>query len=226
MWLCNGYYHGNVDIRDLWNSADGETWSLVLKETPFDAYAEVAEFGGKLWAVKQSIWSSPDGVHWTCVREKAPFGGCSELFIFRDKMWAFNGSVIYRTANGEDWELVADKLPLGGRGASAFTIHEDQLWVMGGSIHKKNDPPEKGYPETTTLNDVWRSADGISWEQVLAQAPWSTRMWFKAASYDGRLWIFGGFDNANHKNLGDIWRHERRTRLGPVHRGSALDRET
>ena len=170
MWLCNGYFHGNVSIRDLWNSADGKTWNLVLKETPFDAYAEVAEFRGRLWAVKQSVWSSPDGVHWTCVRKQAPFGACSELFLFRDKLWALSGSVICRTANGEDWEIVAARLPFAGRGDFAFAIHEDQLWVMGGNIGKPNHPPEKGYPKTTTLNDVWRSADGVNWEQVQARA--------------------------------------------------------
>lgn len=79
MWLSNGYYHGNVNIRDLWNSADGKTWTLVRKDTPYDMYAEMATYQDKLWSVKKSVWNSSDGSSWTRVLEKTPFDGCGEL---------------------------------------------------------------------------------------------------------------------------------------------------
>ncbi len=240
MWLSNGYYHGNVNIRDLWNSADGVLWNQVhstislpvlprdpelqatagdgrteappaqmgefeLAETPYDMYAEVAAFRDRLWAVKSSVWSSADGIAWTRVLKDPPFRGCSELFVWREKLWALAGSSVWNTDNGEEWNRVAADLPWGGRGAFAFALFDDHLWIMGGTIRKPNDPPEKGYPNNTTLNDVWRSPDGMEWEQVLEKAPWAPRQWVKAAAYDGRLWIFGGYDNVNGANLGDVW---------------------
>lgn len=30
-------------------------------------------------------------------------------------------------------------------------------------------------------------------------------MWFVAETYRGYLWIFGGYDNVNSQNLGDVW---------------------
>lgn len=79
MWLSNGYYHGNVNIRDLWNSAEGKAWTLVRKDTPYDMYAEMAAYQNKLWAAKKSVWHSSDGSNWTRVLEKTPFDGCGEL---------------------------------------------------------------------------------------------------------------------------------------------------
>ncbi len=204
MWLSNGYYHGNVNIRDLWNSTDGKTWNLVLEDTPYDIYAEIVEFKGKLWAIgRNSVWSSPDGSEWTRVVEDTPFFP-AELFVFRGKMWVLSGSAVWTTDDGENWERLEGEIPL-PRGAFAFAIYDDHLWIMGGTIRQPNDPPEKGYPNSTSLNDVWRSADGIAWEKVLAEAPWAPRRWFKAAAYDGRLWIFGGFDNVNYANFNDVW---------------------
>jgi hypothetical protein len=69
-----------------------------------------------------------------------------------------------------------------------------------------NDPPEKGYQDSTTFNDVWCSADGTNWTRVLEHAPWKPRQWFIAREYAGSLWIIGGYDNVNAGNLGDVWR--------------------
>ena len=76
---------------------------------------------------------------------------------------------------------------------------------MGGRIAKPNDPPEEGYEQYTTYNDVWCSEDGVNWECVLERAPWAPRMWFISEVYRDRMWIIGGYDNANAANFGDAW---------------------
>ncbi|MBC7289431.1 MAG: hypothetical protein H5T86_15590, partial [Armatimonadetes bacterium] len=81
----------------------------------------------------------------------------------------------------------------------------DRLWVMGGATGRRNDPPEKGYEDVTTLNDVWCSDDGATWTQVLEEAPWAPRMWTVAAVYRGCMWLIAGYDNRNHRNFGDVW---------------------
>ena len=36
-------------------------------------------------------------------------------------------------------------------------------------------------------------------------APWAPRMWSIATAYAGRLWLIGGYDNRNHRNMADVW---------------------
>ena len=50
--------------RDLWSSTDGVSWNLIAANAPYDGYAEMTVYAGKVWAVKQSVWNSADGVNW------------------------------------------------------------------------------------------------------------------------------------------------------------------
>ena len=89
MWISNPYYHGNKLTRDLWNSSDGKTWTLVNDSTAYDGYSELAVYKDKMWAVKGSVWTSTDGKTWERVLEKTPFGKCGygEVVVFKGKMW-------------------------------------------------------------------------------------------------------------------------------------------
>lgn len=208
MWLSNGYYHGNILTRDLWSSSDGIEWTRVNASTPYDGYSEMAVYGGKMWAIKGSVWCSTDGVEWTCVLEKTPFAtpGYNEVVVFQDRMWQLGcGKEVWYTTDGKDWTLAQSNAPYGDRVASAIVVFHNKLWLMGGRTEKQNTPPEKGYPQYTTLNDVWCSSDGIEWKKVLDAAPWAPRMWFPVRVYRDQMWVIGGYDNRNHRNLGDIW---------------------
>ena len=189
-------------------STDGVTWSLVNGETPYDGYSEFVVYRNKMWAVKGSVWTSTDGVEWTCVLEKTPFGaqGYGELVVHDDKMWQLgSGADVWHSTDGKTWVCTTSKAPYGARSAAAVAVFRGKLWVMGGKTNVRNAPPEKQYPDFTTHYDVWTSADGKDWERVLEHAPWSPRMWFVSEVYAGKLWIIGGFDNANGRNLGDVW---------------------
>lgn len=208
MWLSNGYYHGNVLHRDLYRTDDGVTWEQVSDATPYDGYAEMAVYDGKVWAIKGSVWNSSDGENWTQVLEKTPFGtrGYGELVVHDEKMWQLgSGNDVWNTTDGVNWTCVNSDTPYGKRAAAAVTVFAGKLWVMGGYINQPNDPPEKGYENFTTYNDVWCSADGVTWERVLENAPWAPRQWFISQVYAGKMWIIGGYDNRNKLNLGDVW---------------------
>jgi hypothetical protein len=208
MWLSNGYFNGNVLIRDLWASADGLEWTLISDNTPYDGYSEMVVFKDKLWAVKDSVWSSTDGVTWVKVLDHTPFGarGYGELVVFQDKMWQLgSGEDVWCTEDGKAWTCALEHAPYGPRYASAVVVFDGKLWVMGGAIQRESDPPEKHYPGMTTFNDVWSSTDGAHWTCVAEHAPWSPRMWFVPKVWKDRLWIVGGFDNAHGVNLGDVW---------------------
>ena len=208
MWLSNGYYHGNVLHRDLWNTKDGKTWTLVSAATPYPGYSEMTVYNGKMWAVKASVWTSSDGAKWTQVAKKTPFGtrGYGELVVQGGKMWQLgSGADVWHTNDGVTWERVCRKAPYGRRNGAAVTVYDGNFWLMGGSTPGAADPPEKGYKTITTHNDVWCSPDGETWECVLKHAPWGRRKWVIAAVYAEHMWIIGGYDNVHGANFGDAW---------------------
>jgi len=208
LWLSNAYHVGNVLVRDLWCSTDGATWTLVSDNTPYDGYSEMVVTQGKMWAVKGSVWCSTDGLNWTRVLEHTPFGvrGYGELVVHQDKMWQLgSGEDVWNTTDGVNWTAVTEHAPYGKRFASAVAAYAGRLWVMGGSTPGASDPPEKGYKDITTHNDVWCSADGANWTRVLEHAPWAERQWFIAKVYKGKLWIIGGYDNRHQLNFNDAW---------------------
>lgn len=233
LWLSNGYLSGEKLVRDLWSSTDGTNWILVSTNTPYDGYAEMAVYDGKIWAVKQSVWNSADGVNWRRVAEKTPFGvrGYGELLVHDGALWQLgSGPDVWCTRNGDVWHSQTTNAPYGPRFASASVSFQGKLWVMGGAMEKTNTPPEKLYKQFTTYNDVWHSADGASWTRAVEHAPWSPRMWFVPIVHAGRLWIVGGFDNRNRANLEDVWwtedgqkwqRLETETKFSPRHEVTA-----
>lgn len=208
MWMSNGYTDGDVLIRDLWNSADGVAWDRVLEKTPYDGYSEIAFFHDQLWAVKESVWTSSNGRDWKLASERTPFGarGYGELVVFRDRLWQLgSGKDVWTSLDGINWNCAISEAPYGDRYGSAVTVFENKLWLMGGATLRQNNPPEKHYPQYTTHNDVWCSADGIEWHQMLLHAPWAERQWVVAEVYQGRLWILGGFSNRENHNFADAW---------------------
>jgi hypothetical protein len=208
MWLSNGYFHGNILHRDMYWSTDGKTWTRIEGETAYDGYAEMTVYDGKMWAIKQSVWNSEDGINWTQVLDKTPFGvrGYGELVVHNDAMFQLgSGRDVYRSTDGVEWDCVLAETPYGNRSGAAVATYAGKLWVMGGGSPGANDPVEKGYETITTHNDVWSSADGVTWERVTEHAPWAARKWFIAWEYAGKLWIIGGYDNVNSDNFADIW---------------------
>jgi hypothetical protein len=208
MWLSNGYYHGNVLTRDLWSSTDGSTWTRALTDTPYDGYSELIVFDNKMWAIKGSVWNSADGKTWSRVAERTPFGvrGYGEVVVHAHRIWQLgSGEDVWHTTDGVHWIAVTKKAGFGDRAASAVVVFKNKLWLLGGKTPGTNTPPEKGYKDTTTHNDVWSSTDGATWSRVIEHAPWTPRQWFIAKVYRDKLWIIGGYDNVNNVNLGDVW---------------------
>ncbi|MGI5818605.1 MAG: hypothetical protein ACOX9R_10975 [Armatimonadota bacterium] len=208
LWISNGYYHGGVLYPDLWSSETGRNWRMVIEKTPYPAYSEMVVYDGKVWAIKGEVWNSPDGESWEQVLAETPFGtrGYGEAVVHDGRIFQLgSGADVYATTDGVTWERVCAEAPYGARAGSAVASYAGRLWLMGGRVGTPNDPPEEGYEQWTTFNDVWCSEDGATWERVLEHAPWAERTWFVAEVYRDRLWIIGGYDNVNHANFGDVW---------------------
>jgi len=82
------------------------------------------------------------------------------------------------------------------------------MYIMGGQNFKT-------FPEFSDFfDDVWRSSDGVNWEQMTADAPWEGRAGLSAVSFKGKLWIMGGSQGDdlgiigipdNRELFNDVW---------------------
>ena len=108
------------------------------------------------------------------------------------------------------WECVTPQAPFAPRdGAGALTFL-DRMWLIGGW-----NPEDKTHFPRICSNDVWSSADGVTWHRERpntfvtadfdAARDWEGRHTAGYAVFDGALWIVGGDDNQGHYQ-GDVWR--------------------
>jgi len=67
----------------------------------------------------------------------------------------------------------------------------ERLWTSG------------GFNGTANTNDVWYSANGISWTQATANAQWAKRASQGGVVFNGKMWIYGGIDGITYFN--DVW---------------------
>jgi len=100
-------------------------------------------------------------------------------------------NAIFQTADGVNWSQtgVAD---FPARYDAAGCVFADTLWITGGTSGG------------LAAHDVWRSADGLTWTQAIAAAPWPRRSAHACVAFGGKLWVMGGLD-LNRAPLGDVW---------------------
>lgn len=181
MWIVGGDCNQGHYQNDVWNSADGKTWSRVNPGR------------GVPWG--------PRALHYTVVHEDKiwvlggqtmPAFAPSEEKFYRD---------LWTTTDGVDWQRIVPEEPCwaarGMIGGSA--VKDGRIWVLGGGTY---DTPQT--PTRMFYNDVWSSADGVHWHQHLAQAPWHPRQYHDVAVWDGRLWVLEGYHKEGG-NRNDVW---------------------
>lgn len=184
MWIIGGDVNQKHYHNDVWNSSDGRHWNLVNREHPVP-------------------WG-PRALHYTVVHQ--------------NKLWVIGGQTVpglapeaehmYRDVwNSEDgvhWSQVEIKEPAwpqrGMIGGSA--VFNDRIWILGGGTYETPSKPSRIF-----YNDVWSSADGQTWMQHTAAAPWHARQYHDVAVFDDRMWVMEGYhkDGGNRK---DVWYSE------------------
>jgi hypothetical protein len=217
-WLSHGYREGipGAQVFDLWNSEDAMTWNLVRLTTPWMGLAPVVSFNGEIVALAEKVYRSTDnGVTITVALETPPWNiiGISgdisgwRALVRNGYLLLFQDETVWYTQNLTDWD-VADLPWYRLRGA---------LWDLNGYVYaaagnntETADPPETNYPNFTSLNDVWRSADPTagpgSWTELTASAPWAQRMWPGFCVHGDEMVIAGGYDNVTGgSNFDDTW---------------------
>lgn len=169
LWIFGGDCNQGHYQYDVWNSADGRTWTHVTKgrDVPWGprVFQYSCVFQDKLWIMGGQtvphaapaedsfygdVWNSSDGVNWAQIHPKEPY--------WRQRS-CICGSVIFK----------------------------NRIWLLGGGAYWTEKVPEPEY-----FNDVWSSADGVHWEQHLEHAPWLPRVWHNVAVFDEKMWVMEG----------------------------------
>lgn len=106
---------------------------------------------------------------------------------------------VHRVSPGFGVTQLADA-PWAARDRFGAVYFQNKIWVAGGSC----GATFHGYQ--TLYNDVWSSADGVTWEQMLANAPWSPRCFHSSSMlvWRNQIWIFGG-DKSYTSSVPDVW---------------------
>ncbi len=205
MWIIGGDANQHHYQNDSWNSADGKNWTRVAMDPP--------------WA--------PRVLHYTVVH--------------RNRLWVIGGQTmpgfakgaperfhrdIWTSDDGIRWTEVKPREPYwparGMIGGAA--VHQGRIWILGGGTYDTPATPSRNF-----FNDVWSSADGVTWKRHTEAAPWHPRQYHDVAVWDGRLWVMEGYhkDGGNRKDVwhsadGVTWTEVPDTPWKPRHAASAF----
>lgn len=125
--------------------------------------------------------------------------GC-EIISFKDYAYPpYDGELV--------WTQVTKKAEWPERYDHAAAVYNGYLWVMGGY----NPGQVKG---DTYFEDVWKSSDGKTWEQVQANAPWKGRRGHKVLVFDDgsgdAMFLLGGYsvdeESGYRQYCNDVWK--------------------
>jgi hypothetical protein len=179
LWIIGGDVNQGHYHLDVWNSADGKTWSYVNRDKPVP-------------------WG-PRALHYTLVHRDRiwvmggqtipSFARADEVF-YRD---------IWTTSDGVNWEKVTPREPFwSARGMiGGSVVFQDRMWILGGGTYDTPRTPTRRF-----YNDVWSSADGVRWERHVEAAPWEPRQYHEVAVFDDRMWVLEGYAKVNRN---DVW---------------------
>lgn len=204
--------------KDAWSTTDGTIWREEAENTEIDFSwlmgtvqqpGRVTLMGGVLRSHSNQVWTTTDGDNWT---ELAPYEFAPNLLsrgvVFKGAMWLIGGgriegldtNEVWRSSDGLTWSRVTTAGNIfAGLDSHRVVVFNERLWVIGGWDFFTAD----GGSETFN-NEVWSSADGVSWiKHTPSGAIFSARAGHDATVFNGRMWVTGGTDGVDRFN--DVW---------------------
>src|SRR5207244_3206154 len=150
-----------------WSAASQHflTWKADQLRADFDVKITFSTDGGKKWAV------ITEKTHFPCSCDKE---GWSSRDGARWTLKKPNTFLDQTFDAGRDWE---------GRHTAGYVVFKDKLWIVGGDVNQ-------GHYHF----DVWRSADGKTWEWVnkRQKVPWGPRALHYTVVFRDKIWVLGG----------------------------------
>jgi hypothetical protein len=183
-------------------------------------------FNGKIYLlggwnhkeVVNEVWVTDDLLNWTQL-PNAPWQArhLAGWVVHNQKMYVIGGDLIadvWSSTDGRNWKLETSSAPFGERYAPIAQSVGEYIYLYGGQYwtpvwwcFNRPDCLPVG------LNDVWRSKDGVLWESVIDNAPWTGRALVHGGLYfkDRFYLVGGGLKNAagtwseTYVEFTDIW---------------------
>lgn len=209
----------------IWKSIDGVTWEQVASTAPFGAREgqRVVEWNGRLYLLGgvnyetaelfNDTWVSSDGLNWqkeTALNPLRPDNPWAprwdhDVVVFQNKLWLAGGMAfggrgygdVWSSADGHNWQLVAEATPWGKRQGHILDVFQERLWLIGGL----------GIETNAVNGGTWTSADGQVWQPLAAASSgetWAAREDHSAIVFQNKLWLLGGMDE-NWRWTNDLW---------------------
>ncbi len=193
---------------------DGYSWTQIAEHAAYPVGYNFPVFvaKGRMWAFHpEGVWDSLDGRTWTRSQLPPirPDVYRTQYVQFRDAIYALGDNAgnyerikfsprVRRTIDFRRWEEVVGRSNLPGRIFNGLTVFDNKMWLLG------------GYDGKSYHNDVWNSADGVTWTVVAKNAAWSPRTGSTVAVLEGKMYLIGGgvidgMTNANPQSEREIW---------------------
>jgi len=156
------------------------------------------------------VWRSVDGINWEMMTDNAGWSGRAgfSCVVFENELYVMAGSInddvaivggppsriylndVWKSSDGSEWELLTEAAPWKKRAGGIASVKDGYIYMIGGEEGFVCLP---GTPCPPYFNDVWKSNDGINWEEVTPQAPWKKRPGHQVVVLDNTFYLFGGF---------------------------------
>jgi len=165
--------------------------------------------GGAVEGVGYSsdAWYSSDGTNWNeaTAHGAFPIRGEFSSVVYNHAMWVVGGlqglgldlNDVWASTDGITWNAATTQATFSARSEFGLLSYNNAMWVIGGA--KTNDSIT-----SVSLNDVWSSTDGITWNAATTQAAFPSRAGHASVVFNGAMWVIGGI-NANYGYLNDTW---------------------
>jgi hypothetical protein len=223
------FWSGAIDDPQIWAMSQSTPFTapeivalMQLQFLPHDGVGALV-FQNKMWMLggwnpnyplptTNEVWSSTDGSNWDFVCD-APWQRrhMAGWLVYNDRLWVVGGddntgsyqNDVWSSADGLNWVRVTDSVPWADRATQIVTVFNNLMWLMGGqTVNLDPDVQTSG----VVYNDVYSSADGISWTLVTPNAGWSPRgQIIGNVVYGGKMWIIGGGTYDVRTYLNDVW---------------------
>lgn len=161
-------------FNDVWKSTDGRNWVQVASDAPWEARAGLSAWshGGALYVAGGS--KNDDA---------AIIGpGGPQRIYFNDVWRSRDGGRTWTEANGD--------APWQARAGAATAVKGGYAYLIGGEDGFTCASGDRCPPY---FNDVWRTKDGSSWEQMTESAGFSARPGHQCLTVQNQIVCFGGF---------------------------------
>lgn len=180
IWVFGGFRNFKP-CSDIWSLTSKGDWQKHADTSVWgDRYAHASIY------FKQNIYLTG-----------GTFLGGNSLLL-KDKEQLIGNSDIWLSKDGELWSKLSDISPWQGRLDLQLIAFHGNIFLIGGLLW--------GPTSYTYTNDVWKSADGTTWECIQPKAPWTGRTGFGLYVLNGKLFLVGGrATDAEGGILGDLW---------------------